>query len=515
VAERRVSGRRSGPARRKPLFLAIDFGSSHVRAAVGGSAGAPVAAASRRLKYFVPEGGPDTAREFDPEAVWGLVCTCVKEAVRESGARPDQIAGIGVTGQRLGLVLFDRSGKELYGGPNTDARAVFEGAEIDASLGDAIWRATGHGPAMLLAWSKLLWFKRQAPAVFARARSVSGLADWLVYRMTGVLLMESAQGADSGMALVATGLPAAAFIEPLGLSEIYLPPSCQPGTVAGTLKSAAARQLGLREGVPVVPAGPDTQAGLAGMGVGEPGRAGVVAGWSAAAQLVTGRPVFDDTRSLWTGRHVVPKRWVLEGNAGDMGGAYEWLAGLMSDGAPSADTFARLDRLASKVEPGSRGATAYLGPSFVNMLNVGLRTGGVLFPVPLAFEPPDRGSLARAALESFAFALRYNLDRLGLVAAGVGDVTVGGGMVRTRTFREIAAATIREPVAFGPADATLRGALTLAGAGTGDGLQLSHGLAARQGEARVLAPSPAAAAEYGGLYDAWRARERRVLELEL
>ena len=505
---------RRGPAGRKPLFLAIDFGSSHVRAAVGGSAGAPLAAASRRLKYFVPEGGPDTAREFDPGTVWGLVCACVKEAVRESGARPDQIAGIGVTGQRLGLVLLDRSGKELYGGPNRDARAIFEGAEIDASHGDAIWRATGHGPAMLLAWSKLLWFKRQAPAVFARARTVSGLADWLVYRMTGVLLMESAQGADSGMALVATGLPAAAFMEPLGLSEIDLPPSCEPGTVAGTLKSAAARQLGLREGVPVVPAGPDTQAGLAGMGVGEPGTAGVVAGWSAAAQLVTDRPVFDDTRSLWTGRHVIPKRWVLEGNAGEMGGAYEWLAGLISGGA-APDVFARLDRNAAATPPGARGATAYLGPSFVNMLSVGLRTGGVLFPVPLAFEPPDRGSLARAALESFAFALRYNLDRLGLVAGGIGDVTIGGGMVRTRTFREIAAATLRGPVAFGPADATLRGALTLAGAGTGDGLQLSHGLAARRGEARALSPSPASAAEYGGLYDAWCARERRVLELEL
>lgn len=501
---------------RRPLFLAVDFGTSHVRAAVGASAGTPFAVAARPVRYFVPEGGPQTASEFSTEAVWRSVCVCVRDVVGLAGVKEDQIAGIGVTSQRLGLVMIGLDGKELYGGPNSDARGIFEGAEIDAEMGDAIWQATGHGPALLLAWSKLLWFKKNAPKTFERARSIAGLADWLVYRMTGVLAMEPALGVESGLALISTGLPATALRRPLGLDQIELPATCAAGTVAGSLKSGPARNFGLREGTPVVACGPDTQAGLVGMGVSEPGSVGVIAGWSAAAQLVTDRPVFDETRSLWTGRHVVPERWVLEGNVGEMGGAYAWLAGLMSEGVHREETFARLDRMASKVEPGSRGTSAFLGPSFVNMLTVGLKTGGVTFPVPLAFEPPDRGSIARAALENFAFALRHNLDRLGLVAGGWRDVAVGGGMVKTKTFRELVAACLARPVAFGTAgDATVRGTLSLTGAGTGEGLPLDRALARRRNELRTLEPSATDAARYDDLYLGWRMRERRLLEMEV
>jgi autoinducer 2 (AI-2) kinase len=421
-----------------------------------------------------------------------------------------------VTSQRLGLVIIGADGKEVYGGPNRDARGVFEGAEIDATLGDSIWQATGHGPALVLAWSKLAWFRNHAPDRFSRARSAAGLADWLAYRLTGVLLMESALAVESGLAFVATGLPAAVLKDSLGLGGIDLPVSCEAGQIVGTLKSAPASELGLREGTPVVACGPDTQAGLAGLGVCEPGSAGVIAGWSAAVQLVTAQPVFDQTRSLWTGRHILHRRWVLEGNAGEMGGAYEWLAGLISGGRASSRTYGELDRLAAAVEPGARGVSAYLGPSFTSMSHIGLKTGALLFPAPLAFEPPDRGSLARAAIESFAFAIRYNLDRLRLVAGDWQDVAAGGGMVRSRTFREVTAATTGRPVAFGTAgDATLRGALSVTGAGTGDGLTMERALEGRRREVHVVEPSAADAARYEDLYLNWRARERRILEMEL
>ena len=510
----KARGRAPLVKRGRPLFLAIDFGTSRIKAAVGGSAGAPLATARQPVEYRRPEGGPETGLEFDPEQAWGAAARAVREAVRQARAKSGQIAGIGVTSQRLGMVLFDLEGRELYAGPNRDARAVFEGAEIDAAFADVIWQATGHGPAMLLAWSKLLWFKKNAPQVFERARTAAGLADWLVYRLTGVLLMESALGVDSGMALVATGLPATALREPLGLGQIDLPPSCEAGTVVGTLKTAPAKALGLRPGTPVVAAGPDAQAGLAGLGVAGPGSVGVIAGWSAVVQCVTERPVFDGTRSMWTGRHVLRNRWVLEGNAGEMGGAYAWLAGLT--GGDEAETYARLDRLAAACPPGARGASAFLGPSFVNMLTVGLRTGGVLFPAPLAFEPPDRGSLARAALENFAFAVRYNLDRLALAAGEARDISVGGGMARTRTFCQAVAACAGRPVAFGYAgDATVRGALSLTGAATGDGAPLERAFKRRRRETRVIEPSAADVAEYDELYRAWRMRERRVLEIEL
>jgi autoinducer 2 (AI-2) kinase len=241
-----------------------------------------------------------------------------------------------------------------------------------------------------------------------------------------------------------------------------------------------------------------------------------MAGWSAAVQVVTPAPLFDDTRSMWTGRHVLPERWVLEGNAGEMGGAYDWLACLLSGGRSCTAPYDSLARLAAASPQGARGVSAYLGPSFVNISGVGLRTGGLLFPVPISFEPPDRGSLVRAAIENFAFAIRYNLDRLDLAVGGLRDIACGGGMARTKLFREVTAACAGRPVGFGiMGDATARGALSITGAATGEGLALDAAAERRRRELNVVEPGATDAGVYQDLYDSWRLRERRVLDIEL
>jgi autoinducer 2 (AI-2) kinase len=251
------------------------------------------------------------------------------------------------------------------------------------------------------------------------------------------------------------------------------------------------------------------------MGVGQPDDAGVVAGWSAAVQRVTRLPVVDDTHSMWSGRHVVPDKWVLEGNAGEMGGAYSWLASMLCGGMTEPEAMDTLEKEASVVEAGARGAAAYLGPSFVNIAGVGLRTGGILFPVPLAFEPADRGSIARAALESFAFAIRFNLDRLAQFGGPVKSVAIAGGMTRTPTFCRLVATTVGQQigVARSGESATL-GALSMAASAAGE-CSLDESLEARSAALDAYEPQRDETALYDDLYHSWRARERRMNEMEL
>ena len=495
--------------RRRRQFLAIDFGSSEIRAAVGPMVGAPLAVARNPMRYVRPEDAPDTARELDPEQSWELLARTARAALKESGAGASEIAGVGVTSQRQGIALLDEERRPLYVGPNTDLRAVFQGAAIDQDAGDFIWRMCGHGPGFLLAWSKLRWFKEERPWLFRQARHVVSLSDWLVARMTGALAVERASAVECGLADVTTGLPARSVARRLGLGGIEIPPACDAGTVAGELLPETADELGLRPGTPVVPAGPDTQAGLVGLGAGEQGEVGVVAGWSAAVQLVTRKPVFDKERGLWTGRHAVPGRWVLEGNAGEMGGAYRWLVRLLAPSEDEASVMARFDRLAAGVPPGAGGASAFLGPALVNLRDAGMRLGGVAFPVPLSFEPPDVPVFVRAALESFAFAIRANLEHLEKVSGDrASTVAVGGGMVRTRTFRAALANVLGRPVHVAPSgEATLLGCATMAGAATGSGPGPEGAMRERFRALRQVEPDAGAAAEYEGLYLAWRERE--------
>ena len=74
----------------KAVYLALDFGTSHVKAAVGGASGTPIATARRRLSFVEPVDGPDTALEFDAQAAWELTC----DAVRVSEPWPLRASGL-------------------------------------------------------------------------------------------------------------------------------------------------------------------------------------------------------------------------------------------------------------------------------------------------------------------------------------------------------------------------------------------------------------------------------------
>ena len=514
-------------------YLAIDFGSSHIKVSVGRPSGAPLTIARSPVAYFKPEGGPDTAVEFNPGLAMKRIISTVQSALSESGLDPAGISGIGVTSQRQGVVLLDLEGRPLYAGPNRDMRAVFEGAEIDSNTMVDVWELTGHGPGMLTAWARLKWFASNAPDIYERARTVCAIADWIVLELTGELLMEQSLAVESGLGLVASGQPARALAPALNLGDISLPATCPPGVVVGKLRSNTARLLGLPAGIPVVACGPETQSGLLGLGVQLPNAVGIVAGWSTACQRMTERHVFDDTRAMWTGRHVIENRWVLEGNAGETVGTYQWLLsllhGLPGDAAKNtsddtqdstelstADLMHAIDDGIAEIEPGSTGISSFLGPSFVHMANVGMRTGGLLFPVPISFEPPDRIGIARAALENFAFGIRHNLERLDSFRGPALSIAIGGGMVKTKAFRSILADVLDCEIGIAESgETTSLGALSQIAAGTGNGPSIAEYTAIRATELTKYEPDPTHSMVYESMYDEWRHRERLLENFEI
>ncbi|MBI4306304.1 MAG: FGGY-family carbohydrate kinase [Chloroflexi bacterium] len=503
------------PGNKGPLIVAIDLGSSGIRAAVARPTGPPLAVVRGPLQSFRPEGAPELAREFDPDLLRRAVGTVIRSALRQAGASKGSVSALAVTSQREGIALLDRAGKTLYVGPNNDLRGAFQGAAIDDTHASLIWSTTGHLPSFMLAWSKLSWFRAEAPTVYGRIAHVASLADWLVYELTGELRLERALGVEGGLVDVVSGKAANELMAGLGFEGIRLPEPIDAGEVAGRLVDAISRDYGLPEHVPVVIAGPDTQVGLAGMGVaGNPGiagdwsiGAGILAGWSGVVQRATDRTVLDRERGLWAGRHVLPGCWILEGNTGVMGGAFEWLVRLVSDGRARPEDFAALDRAASRKGRGAGSVSAHLGPDLLNLSKSGLRAGGIVFPVPLTLEPPDAGALGRAAIENFAFAIRASLDRIdGVAGSPTASVAVGGGMTRSAAFRRVVADVVKRPVRIGRDDASLIGAITLAATAVGEGPGLIDALRLRARSCRPIEPDPLAAEEYEGLFEQWKHR---------
>ena len=188
----------------------------------------------------------------------------------------------------------------------------------------------------------------------------------------------------------------------------------------GEVSSRAAAETGLRAGIPVIAGGPDTQCGLLGMDVAEPGEVGILVGWSGPLQMVTSTPILDPQRRTWTGRHLLPDAWVVESSTTEAGHSLDWAkkALNLSDEELTADAF----------DPKDYNPLAFLGPRIMDAKALGIQTGGFLFPTPIGHTAIPREALAGAALKNLAFAIRGNFGQLEEVAgARASIIAVGGG----------------------------------------------------------------------------------------
>jgi sugar (pentulose or hexulose) kinase len=88
-------------------YMAIDFGTSHVKVSIGAPTDQPLASIKDPAAYFRPTDAPVTAVEFDPAQALKLIISVAQRAVGASNIAPSDIHGIGVTSQRQGLVLLN------------------------------------------------------------------------------------------------------------------------------------------------------------------------------------------------------------------------------------------------------------------------------------------------------------------------------------------------------------------------------------------------------------------------
>ena len=491
------------------FIVVVDAGSTRIRCFVFDEEGRVVARRSTPWSYLDTGSTSPYARELDSDAVWKSTARLIGGCLGNSRVEAAQVAAITVTSQRQGVVFLDRDRHVLYAGPNVDLRAVFEGVAIDDEMGERVFRTTGRLPSFLFAPAKLRWFMRHEPGVYDRIDRVATLADWLRWRLCGELVSEATLAAEAGLLDVGERRWCTRLLEDLGIQPSGGVPVKKGGTVVGGIRPEAAGLTGIPEGVPVVVAPADTQCGLLGLGVGRAGQVGIVAGWSIPLVMLTSGLKFDSGRRTWTGCYVEDGLWSLESTCGDAGNSYGWLAGTMWAG--ESRPLDVMDKTTRAVPPGSEGVLALLGPPRMDMSRLGLRSGGFVFPVPMTFGGIGREHMARAALESIAFAVRANLEQLEAVSGTpAASVALGGGMTGASTWVEMLPDALGRPVclASGP-DVTAAGARFTVEAAL-DGVDSVVSYAESAAASRTIEPRSVESAEYEDHYMRWTEMARHL-----
>ena len=479
--------------------LVIDAGSSSIRCHLVDSQSRVAYSASRPWAYLEEPDAPELARAFDHEICWQSAQDAMRECVKALPEGPRSISAIAVTSQRQSLVFLDESGSVIYAGPNTDLRAIFEGFALDSEHGHLISSSTGDRPTFMTAPGKLAWFREHRPDSYTRIEYVLTLADWITFKLTGNLGCERILATESGLIDIESRNPSSPLFRRLDLN-CPIPPVHESLSTRGTISMP---ELGITWLVPVVNAGPDTQCGLVGMGIVEHGSAGIIAGWSATVQMLTSDTGVPPGMKTWLGCFQLPDLQIVESNAGDMGNSLHWLADLLFQ--QKSDPFSSLNEAAQDIGVGSDGVAAFLGPQVMDTSSLTMKLGGFTFPVPLSLGGPTRGQIARSALESFAYALRANVEQTQRVAGFDADrIALGGGITRNTSFNRIITDVLGREVELSAAHSpTALGASLIARAATDQVSSLPEAAIQLSLENLRLSPDTRDAAEYDDRYWEW------------
>ena len=335
----------------------------------------------------------------------------------------ESIAAIAVTGQMHGLVPWEDNGP-ASGIPWTDQRGAGVLPTLRETLGpDAPKRLGGPLASGFMAVS-LAWLRTHDQERWARIRRVSLPKDALIGHLTGRHVTDPSDAVGTGLLDVARGEWAWDVVDALGIPREWLPELVPSGSVVGTVTEEAARDLGLRPGIPVVIAGGDAPAGAFGAGVVAPDQALILL--STGAQVIQPSATYtpDPDGRWYTWPAAVPpdagfSPFLRVGTLLNAGITTAWgretLAGA-GGLAPEPTGVVMLPHLIGERtplnDPHARGAILGIGPE------------------------TSPAAIARAVLEGIAFSLRHALETMTTGAPPV-SIRLGGGGAHDAAWRQI------------------------------------------------------------------------------
>ena len=120
----------------------------------------------------------------------------LKEAISSTQIDPSDIAAISTMSQRQGCVFLDNSGRELYAGPNRDAR----GLEVDTDDymdSDEIYDITGRGLPFIFPLARLIWFQENEEEIYGKIKHLLTIDGWMNFRLTGQYVIDDTGASET------------------------------------------------------------------------------------------------------------------------------------------------------------------------------------------------------------------------------------------------------------------------------------------------------------------------------
>lgn len=447
-------------------IMAIDQGTTSSRAIIFDKAGNHIGTSQKEFTQYFPEAG---WVEHDAHEIWNSVQSVIAGAFIESGVKPDQIAGIGITNQRETTVVWDKeTGLPIYHAIVWQSRQSAQIADElkEQGYADIFHKKTGLIIDSYFSATKIRWILDHVPGAQERAEKgelLFGTIDsWLVYKLTdGKVHVTDYSNASRTMLFNINTLEwDQEILDILNIPREMLPKVVSNSEIYGLTKTY--HFFGSK--VPIAGMAGDQQAALFGQMAFEPGMVKNTYGTGSFIVMNTGnKPQLSKNNLLTTIGYGINGEinYALEGSVFVAGSAIQWLR----DGLKLIDKASQSEAaaLASKNED-----EVYVVPAFVGLgapyWDQDAR--GAVFGLTRGTTEKD---FIKATLQGIAYQVR---DILGAMQEDTGiDIPVlkvDGGATNNDYLMQFQADILNTPVQrAGDLEMTALGAAFLAGLAVG------------------------------------------------
>ena len=485
-------------------LLGYDIGSSSVKASlVNVDSGKCVASSFFPKTEAEIKAVQQGWAEQDPDSWWSYLKSATHAAMTESGVAANDIAAIGISYQMHGLVCVDKNQQVLR--PAIiwcDSRAVPYGQKAFETLGEATCLShLLNSPGNFTA-SKLAWVKEHEPEIYERIDKIMLPGDYIAMKMSGTICT-TISGLSEGMLWdFKKNEVASLLMDYYGFDSKLIPEIKPTFSEQGRVNSWAAKELGLKEGIPITYRAGDQPNNALSLNVFNPGEIASTAGTSGVVYGVNGEVNYDPKSRVNTFAHVnhttdQTRLGVLLCINGT-GILNSWVKRVV---APEGISYNDMNDLATQAPIGSSGVSILpFGNGAERMLEnkeIGCSIHGVNFNLH------GKHHIIRAAQEGIVFSFKYGIDIMERMGIPVQKIHAGhANMFLSPIFRETLAGITGATIELYDTDGSVGAAK---GAGMGAGIYKDNNDAfASLEKLAVIEPNLKYRAEYDEAYARWK-----------
>lgn len=446
-------------------IMALDQGTTSSRCILFDKAGNICSMAQREFEQIYPKPG---WVEHNPMEIWSTQYAVMSEAMALLGAKPNDIAGIGITNQRETTIVWDKeTGEPVYNAIVWQCRRTAKDINLLVKDGyaDVIKAKTGLVPDAYFSATKIAWILSNVAGARKKAeegRLLFGTVDtWLIWKLTGgaVHVTDYTNASRTMLFDIHNRCWDKELLEKFNIPEVMLPMVKPSSCIYGYTDPSV-----LAGNVAIAGAAGDQQAALFGQCCFEPGEVKNTYGTGCFLLMNTGDKPVDSKHGLITTIAAGSDgqlHYALEGSVFTGGAIVQWLRDEMRliRSSSQSEDYARMvnDTNGVYIVPAFSGMGAPYWNPYARGCVVGLSRGA------------NKEHFIRASLESIAY---QTYDVLKAMESDTGHIVkelkVDGGASANDFLMEFQAdilgAKIRRPKCI---ETTALGAAYLAGLAVG------------------------------------------------